>query len=405
MKTFTTTFLLTAWAIACSSQTTPVYLNFVTHNELTDPIDYDTSPIGFTFSTQQVENFADLIVDRQAAWNFQTCSKYLLGVINFQNAYNDTSDILEWMDRQEEIEVDPRGKTSFFYPYNIADAALLLDSIGLGPRFNVGGFLANPPAQQDWTHYNEDSVTGAVFPHFRWQPEVLSGGGSVWHTDDDYTFGVWKPQDSINFHVHEPANRMWCLGRGCNPRLDGGGDPNEVVDEVRGIVDKITLGALPSNRFYTLTIGAHQTDFSTIYIQQIQAIIDSLQPLVDEGKIVWATISQKMEYFHAWSALTGNTHSVYDCNNIPSRVVARPEPPGDIVVFPNPARQHVEIESANSELKELTLFNQLGQEVKKMRLTDETFATFNLTGVMEGFYILQIKTTKEEIVTKKLWVN
>lgn len=297
----------------------PIYLNFVTHNELTDKTDYEKDEVGYKAVTQNVRDFANLVMTNNVRWNFQTCSKYLLGVVKWENATTNTSDILEYMDKSTQIDVDARGKIGLGYNQNIADVAYLLKTIGVNDSKTVGGFLYSPASKADWEQFQTE-IKGVVYPTAKWQADIIWGGGTTDHNNDLQNFGVWKPKNASNFLIHEPNNHLWVVGNGCSNVLFSTTSPDSIFQNIKQFAKLISTGSVPSNKFYSMTIMTNQRDFSLAFTQKIKVLIDSLAPLAKEGKVVWATINEKLNYFKQWSQQTSNTYAQYSCSEIPAMV-------------------------------------------------------------------------------------
>ncbi|MBK6681083.1 MAG: hypothetical protein IPG53_14190 [Ignavibacteriales bacterium] len=96
---------------------TPVYINLGSHNEVTDPILYDTDSVGFMQSRSFLIELANIVVSKNAKYNFQADWRFLQGVINFDKG-NDPStngkNVLEWLseDSQKKIQVDAHSHQS-----------------------------------------------------------------------------------------------------------------------------------------------------------------------------------------------------------------------------------------------------------------------------------------------------
>ena len=84
--------------IELTSQTTPLYLNFVSHNEITDPLDYD-HPFNASYY-QQIKDLAvavcDTIIAKQAKYNMQVDANLIKGALIHDNAATNPNDLLEW---------------------------------------------------------------------------------------------------------------------------------------------------------------------------------------------------------------------------------------------------------------------------------------------------------------------
>lgn len=288
---------------------TPLYLNFGSHNESSDPYQYATN-----FSQyQQIRNVAKAIADSvialDARWNMQVESNFIRGVLNFENGATNETDFLQWADATDQIEVDPHNHFGLpANPYNYPDLVKLLDSCGLSDRHNLGGFIwRNFPGQsEDWTAY-QSPVAGHSFPTFSWRPRVIWGGGSPGHIDDFSAFGIWKPSGPTptGFVQHNPDNYLTCIGNGCSWLLRPTTTVDSIVEVVTTMINIINSQPANSNSFYTATIMMNFRDMGMAtypngnYPDRVAAIIRALQPLVTEGKLVWSTLSEKYDWWHA----------------------------------------------------------------------------------------------------------
>lgn len=69
-----------------------------------------------------------------------------------------------------------------------------------------------------------------------------------------------------------------------------------------------------------------------------------------------------------------------------------------LVVYPNPAKNSISLSGIDfSEVKEIQIYNQLGQLVKT---ANSAFNTINISTLNQGVYNMVIKTQKEDIITK-----
>jgi len=317
-----------------------LYINFTTHNEMANE-NYDTDSLYFAEKVYFLEKIANTLLAKNVKWNYQTCSKFVLGVLKYQHGATNSADILETLSHSSNISIDPRPKQQPpFYLYNIADVAHLLDSTGVPDSKTVGGFIYFPYNQEDWTAY-EMPVTGAVFGN-SWQADIIWGGGSIPpHTHDANNFGVWKPAggaDSVSFYSHNPARRLWLVGNGCAYLVDNSADVPAVFSEIKTYATAISNGTLPTNRFYCLSITFNQRDFSETLRAKLGALSDSINTLVDAGSAQWATIQEKRALFQQWSAQNGIPFSQWACGQTAATSLDMPEAqPAGLHAFPNPA--------------------------------------------------------------------
>ncbi len=310
-------FVAAATMLFSSAQSQPkLYLNLTSHNEMSGE-DYDTDSVLFTTSTGHVRDIAQLVVTKNAKWNFQTNSKYVLAVHKYQHADTSHSDILEWMHNTGRVTIDPRPKKQPpIYNYNIADVVYLLDSAGVPDSRTVGGFLYYPYSSADWTPYLTP-VTGVRYGN-SWQAQILWGAGSTPpHSHDARNFGIWKPTgatDSVAFFTHNPAGNVWVEGNGCSAVLYDTSNPVAVFNAVKQAANNIASGTWPGNRFYCMSVMINQRDFSAPFTTKVATLLDSINTLVTQNKIVWASIQEKFDTFQTWSTLTGTPYSQWGCD-------------------------------------------------------------------------------------------
>ncbi len=388
------------------TETTPVYLNFVTHNEPTDPLEYEKNQADFNASSALVREFGRLVTTKNARWNLQTAPKFLLGVIKWENAVSSATDVLETLHNTPQIDVDPRQKTGLGYNQNIADVAYLLGTIGVDGTQTVGGFIASPAQNADWEKYLSP-VKGVVYPGFSWQAEILWGAASFGHQDDALqNYGVWKPKNKSAFMTHEPANSAWFIGNGCSNVLFANTAADSILTNIKNVLQAIETGQMPADKFYSMTIMTNQRDFSAAYLQKISGLIDSLNVYAQQGKIVWATLQEKLDYFSQWTKEKGQTYSQFSCSETPVVTALQDITPGTSVltVYPNPASDALYIAS-DAPLADVALVNALGQWMLNKKAHGETVLEIDVSGLERGLYFLRVRVKDGSQAAKALVVG
>ncbi|MFI5135392.1 MAG: SMP-30/gluconolactonase/LRE family protein [Chitinophagales bacterium] len=74
-------------------------------------------------------------------------------------------------------------------------------------------------------------------------------------------------------------------------------------------------------------------------------------------------------------------------------------------IFPNPASDHVFISSPN-QLKEIFMMDVLGRKMLSQSFESSVFSTtLNLQDIPTGYYLLQMKTVSDKVVTTKLMIS
>lgn len=321
-----------------AAQAPKIYVNLGTHNEMINE-SYDINEAEYDSAVSVIDQILAHVDALDAKWNFQTCSKFVLGALNWEDAYNSSADVLERMDLSGNVEIDPRNKTEFpAYMYNISDVYHLLDSCGVISTHTVGGFLHWPYENEDWTQFRNPKM-GAVY-HLPWQAEIIWGGGSPNHENDANNYGVWKPlggNNATNFYTHDPNADLWLVGNGCAPVIsDTTTDVQWIVNLVRDNVQRIQDGTWPQDKFYSLTFMINVRDFDIPgFYGRVRTVLDSIQAYVDAGQMEWASITEKLALFQAWSEANDTDYSQWSCEE----AIAGSEElkVNDVFLHPNPA--------------------------------------------------------------------
>jgi hypothetical protein len=282
-----------------------VYLTVITHNEepLNGRVDYTADLSYYLQNRTLLKSLAETITSRHATYNFQSDWNYLKAVAMFDvgSVTADTSgkNIVRWMKEDLGVEVDPHAHET---QYNYADVAYLIEQLGVTPSKNVGGFLYDPPDNPQRWEKHAAGLTGAVYPSYFWRADHLWGAATEQHLgNDDKSSGIWRPQDRYNFYVDDPAQRLVYIG-GCESRPG-----------LERLLGDIETGAAPADGFYTANLAVPPQDWLTAQdIAQLGAYIDSLAPLVAQGRVQWVTLSQMAEI---WATQYGSRPSRYDCSS------------------------------------------------------------------------------------------
>lgn len=319
------------------SQAPKIYVNLGTHNEMIGE-SYDTNENEYDSAKTVALQILNYVNGIDAKWNFQTCSKFVLGALNWDNAATSSTDLLQTMQASGNVEIDPRNKTEFpNYMYNISDVYHLLDSCGITSTHTVGGFLAYPYNQEDWTQFRNPKI-GAVYGE-PWQAEIIWGGGSPNHIQDLNDYGVWKPTagDSYdNLYTHDPNANLWMVGNGCAPVIDDTTSSVQwIVNLINANAQHVLNGDWPSDKFYCFTVMINVRDFDLPgYFSKVQTVLDAIDAQVTAGAMEWATISEKFAAFQAWSSTNSIASSEWSCaqainglnENQSNRFVLAPNP-------------------------------------------------------------------------------
>ncbi|HMQ64052.1 MAG TPA: T9SS type A sorting domain-containing protein [Flavilitoribacter sp.] len=379
--------LCAAGLLACNflSAQPPVYLYLASHNETNDRsfhgLDYDNAA-DYAVIRDLAQAICDSVLAYDAAYVMMPESNFINACLKHENAHTNPEDLLQWADKQPQIEIEPHNHFSLtagpgYNPYNYADLAYLLDSCGLTPpRKLMGGFIwrnfNSPSVTEDWTLW-QTPQPGHTFPGYTWQPQILWGGGSPGHVDDFEAFGVWRPAAPTiaGFGANDPDQPLVCLGNGCNNEFIITDTTNVelLANRVINLLDDIRNGAWPPDAFFSFKIMMNFRHLpSPGYVDKVGELLRRLQPYREAGYFVWATAEEAVaawqdlhpstdDHFLAGCGdftissdaptLTGLNHDLY--NHVPLKV------------FPNPAGDWVRLQAGSEPIERIRFYDLFGR--------------------------------------------
>lgn len=284
---------------AAQAAVTPIYLNVNIHNEESAPDPDYTDSTTYAASREWVRQLADTVSAHGAAFNFQSDWRFLLGCIRFDHGTLSTNgkSLIRWMSEDRGIEIDPHshhlslsGASAF--TYTIVDDAKLIDSLGVPPSLNVGGFVTLDTTWQAL----EKSSHGKQFPAYSWWPKALWGAGSPDHRSDVNTYGAWNPKSGrsmIDFMTHAPAQRLTLIGNGCSTLIADTTQVGSATSNLVQLIGALHGGGVPAGQFYSATLQMNVRDLNATAIARLGQILTALQPYIDSGDLVWMRLSDK----------------------------------------------------------------------------------------------------------------
>ncbi len=307
-STTTSTTTVTDTPTATDSVDTPnegpvLYLSFLSHNEepnlAKNRPDWTADEAFYKENRALLREFVKTITKAGAAFTFQSDWNYLMATQMFETADvttdTDGLSILHWM-KAAGVQIDPHAHES---SHNYADVAYLLTANGLEPTKVVGGFLYDPPNNFQGWEKHIDGLNGDQYPSYFWQADILWGAATLNHQGNDETSsGIWRPKDRYNFTEHDDAQRLLYVAS-CDSRFSG----------VKKLLADFDADAAPADGFYTASIMYPQDFMTSQTIEEIAGIIAQLQPRVDAGQVVWATINEQVA---AWEN-AGSVPSRHPC--------------------------------------------------------------------------------------------
>ncbi len=336
-----------------STAITPVYVAFAGHIE--DSASYTGLPNCNIYEQKRTDllTFAAKMAATDAAFNLQIEYEWLLGAKNCETtqlmASTNGKNIIDYLVETYGFEIDAHqeGGWDWLDPKdtkpatdNYADVRYLGGQISSYITETVGGWVwdhtdtyGTPPRNQfdhldvgqHTTQIIDDLYQAAI--DFTWQPEILTFAVGEQHHEgnfgeDDDTSGIWKPAgEGADFLTHDAGKRMIYIGAGMQHANWGGNcndnDFEDAADYVKVLVNYLQSGKATGGKMYTCTIGLPQgVMFGTSDDQLLWSMITELQPLVDEGRVVYANFTEMVEI---WQNQYGSEPNIYTYDNISSQ--------------------------------------------------------------------------------------
>ncbi|MBS1516249.1 MAG: T9SS type A sorting domain-containing protein [Bacteroidetes bacterium] len=347
---------------------TPIYFHINSHNEEGSPDPNYSDSATYMIYREFARIIGDTIAANGGKWNFQTDWRFVAGALKYDHGTPSTQsqNLLKWLYENRGVEIDAHHHTgSGISPYNYADVAHLIDSLGVPSSKNVGGF-----EWQDTTwHVYERGLRGSVFLSYRWFPNVIWGGGTPNHVNDLNTYGAWKPKSSVSvtqFYTNDTTKRVTLIGNGCSNLI---ADTTNLTTVYNSISNAITYAQSHPGKFYSGNLMFNIRDLNSTLISKIGQIIRMLKPFFDSGKLVWKTLTEK---YNTYNLLYRNSQNTTLCADIPTSVYQNgAEIPSEIKLYqnyPNPFNPNTKI---NYELRvtnyvKIKVYDILGNEVASL---------------------------------------
>ncbi len=263
-----------------------LYVTFVSHNEDNCPL-FDSPNFSSAYKANRDATVAvaNAVVAAGLAWNFESDWTYLLKVpeedarAGQQNTNG--KNIIEWLATSAPHHLEVDAHSHEHGGYNYADVVKLLIDLGAPDTKIVGGFIASPDSEEDWTRLRQP-LTGKK-TGFVWTPQILWGGASPGHVADLNVSGVWRPKDGAQFLIDDPAGNLTSVGTWWDSeplKLDG----------LTDIASRVAAGEFPPG---TMLTAAVRLGHCTLARDLDVALADvaAVAALVAEGKAVPATLS------------------------------------------------------------------------------------------------------------------
>lgn len=283
----------------------PIYVTFFSHNEdetywlrlLQDPQEYLTYRSDLIAKIKLLRRYHAILNWETGYVVLRAMKKYETGdLLKATNGKN----VLRWMVEDMGMKVDPHGHLA---QYNYADLAYLIGGMGVRPSSVLGGFelfrcgqVPGTVVQTDWRRSLEIGGNGAIrgryYPQCSWRPAILGQPGMIGHVFEEFSSGVWRPQEGGDFLVHQPSGRFICIGQGYphNAAMVSPPGPGNLhytaIDYIRELADKIRSGQAPAGRIYTCSLHMIDNPPGSPWAV-VEKTLNSLQDLVRSGRVVY----------------------------------------------------------------------------------------------------------------------
>lgn len=395
----------------------PLYLNIGSHNEVSDSaqagLAYISDAADYTAIKTIALRIKDTIVSHQARWNAQYDQNFIRACLKHDTAASSPNDLIQYLNSLPEVEVDPHNHfdntvsplNPNYNDYNYSDVACLLDSCGLPyPRTNMGGFIwmnFTTPAtvNEEWTQYNNGPQPGNKFPGYDWRPVVAWGGGSPGHTNDYKSYGIWKPKapSMALFGQHDTSKYLTVIGQGCDDGfvLFDTSSVAYMLAQLQSLIYFIQQQPANPNAFWTASIMINHKHFqSANYVERLGQLLTAIDPYVQNGQVVWATLTEK---YNAWHSLHSNAADFfnYQCSNIPL-AVAETEKETALPLYPNPATTYAEMKFDHPVNGEWRVYDQTGRLVIKDAIASAETVRIGVEALLPGMYFVQVRSSEGE---------
>jgi hypothetical protein len=266
-------------------QTPPIFVSIVTHNE--EPLsgiypDFVADEAAFWEHRARVVAFADMLADEGVEFNYESDWNFLEAAALYDTGTVSTNgkNFLRFIKEDLEFGIDPHAHET---SHNYADVAYLIDALDVEPSNITGGFLCFPPISSK-VEYLRDNLHGWNYD-FDWQAEVLWGGATSHHQDEDslWISGLWKPQDDFHYLSHDDGAPLPCIG-GFKPRWAG----------LDSLLILQAAGELTEGQMYTQSIMITQINLVSNpgSIAEYRQKIIGYAPYVDAGLIRWVQLGE-----------------------------------------------------------------------------------------------------------------
>lgn len=298
------------------SQSLPVYMTLVSHNEDNNPWNIYSF---YKPKRDLLVQIANLVQSKGAAWSFQSDWKFLQAVAMFDTgsvvSNTNGKNLIKWMVEDKGVFCDPHSHEA--NGYNYADVAYLHQQLGITPTKVVGGFLYDTIINGNNWENLEAGIYGRMYTSYLWKPDILWGSGTPLHVNDPYPLGAWKPKSMADFFTHDSTKNLLLLAHGCENHLTDTSNVTYNVQTVRNIINARNSGGLPDTGFFPAFSIFNVGDLNSTRVTKITQFLDSLAPMVSQGKVSWKSLT---EIANIWKTTYRKKSYTVMCEDIPLAV-------------------------------------------------------------------------------------
>jgi hypothetical protein len=266
----------------------PIYVTIVTHNE--EPRsgaypDFVNDEEAFWEHREATVVFAELMHEYSIGYQYQSDWNFLLAATMYDvgTEQTDGKNFLRYLSEDLGVYIDPHAHEK---EYSYADVAYLIESLGVESSNTVGGLIASP-AEDSKLEYLQTPVQGWIYPDQVWVPEILWGGSTSLHKDEEslWISGVWKPQDNAHFTTHDAEADLVYVG---GNKIDWVG-----LDQ---LLEAQAKGELDPELMYTQSIMVVQLEYlEKGFIKEVAKKLAFYQDQTNEGLIEWKGFEEIVE--------------------------------------------------------------------------------------------------------------
>ncbi|MFP4458426.1 MAG: T9SS type A sorting domain-containing protein [Candidatus Zixiibacteriota bacterium] len=356
--------------------TAPIYTSIIIHSEEppgTPP--YFTDSMRFQISRDALKLFADNLFTRDIYVNWQSDWNFVYAATIFDHGTGlGGLNIAQYLQDSLEASIDPHGHQTV---YNYADVAYFLEMLDVEITNIVGGLVAYPPEECIYDRFTEP-IEADSFPGYVWNPEILWGGSTSGHVDEEtlWVSGIWKPSGCEAFLEHDPDAPL--------PHI--GGYKNDFIG-LRDQLRRAEMREYDINEIYTQTIFVGQARLNPSYTAEMMREIDNLEEYSKTDKIRWRTLD---EIHDIWiSEYDSEPNMVWFGIPIDDIEESEISKPADIKVkaYPNPFNGSLEIELQDEGL--VQIYDIEGKTIVQ-KCCKNTYKWQPDEDIQSGMYLLQL---------------